>query len=205
MMNSSLRAAATWAALTALLAGCSGVDRQALKTAARDGGDFSFLSCDEIEAAEGSIGQRLNQIDVGAGEQGEARSLLEGNARDLAALKTRKGCSEVAQSVSEGAAESVKAPSPTTTTPMTTAANDQPTAREGRYLQVATVRGSAEIQRILAHYRQRGLTVRATPIVLAGRDYSRIVVGPILGRAELRRADDASAALGFDDSFFVNG
>lgn len=189
-----------------------------IRNASASGGDFTLLSCSQLATAEGSLRQRLSALDAGetlslnvvspTGQPAaERRMIVNSAAQEMAALRVRRNCAESAPIVT--AAEVLAQPEPVSEPAPVATAAAQPAAtsgalRHGRYLQVATFELTENRDAALTAFRQRGVNANSQPVMLAGRQHHRILVGPLNSREDIRQADAVSRSLGLRDAFFVN-
>lgn len=202
------------AALTLFAASACVPVQPEIRQASATGGDFALLNCGQLATAEGSLRQRLSTLDAGESlsldvvsptgqPAAERRMIVNSAAQEMAALRASRNCAESAPIVT--AAEVLAQPEPAETA--TAAAQPAATGGAllpGRYLQVATFELAENRDTALAAFRQRGVNANSLPVMLAGRQHHRILVGPLGGREDIRQADAVSRSLGLRDSFFVN-
>ena len=192
------------------LAGCLQVEPMIEQSASK--GDFSFLNCGQLAVAEGSIRQRLSTLGGNDAFFGvvtpsgvpvaQRRNLLEGAADDIREAGLRQECP--ASSTIVTASEVLT--SPEIAEPAADAAPSEagfPFA--GRMMQVGTFEIGQNRDRVLAHFRSRGLKAASAPTSLGGVPHSRVLVGPIRNADDIRAIDKAARELGLNDSFFADG
>ncbi|MEM7525700.1 MAG: hypothetical protein AAF360_18465, partial [Pseudomonadota bacterium] len=158
-------------------------------------GDFTVLSCDQLAVAEATARQQIAALDRADADLAR-RTLLAGAASDLLAARRDRGCDVVAPITLASTRHGDPAPA------AGEAADGPP--MEGRFLQVATFAIVDNREKTIARLRAAGLPVIWRPSILRPSEYSRVLVGPLRSREDVRIADAISAELGLLDGFFVN-
>lgn len=186
----------------AMLAGCLSTTPY-IEEASATGGDFSLLSCAQLNDAESTLSQQLAfasnpipPIFAATTASGEAlteqANLVEVTMVDLENKSRTSNCAASAPVVTSAQilAETEGMPDDTALNP-------------GQYLQVGTFVQEGNRNTTMQQYQAAGLPVVAEQVILGGRPYSRVLIGPLVNREMLRRADALATELGLQDSFFV--
>ena len=173
--------------------------------ASATGGDFSLLSCNQLSTAEGSVRQRISSLDPTSvyafgvvtpegAPVAEKRLILNSAANEFGEIRNRRNCENQGPVVT--ASEVLAQP------------EDQVAATDlqaGRYLQVATFEFPENRDAALGALRAKGVSANAQPVLLAGREHYRIIIGPLRSREDIEAADAAASSLGLTDGFFTDG
>ncbi len=162
--------------------------------ASNAGGDYAILNCEELRVAQLSIGQRLGNSSSYY-TTGEPTVLLQTQRDSISSIRTTRDCPggsiPTVVTPAQVVAEAEQAPQP------------EPNLTEGKFLQVATFREAANLNKMVANLTAEGFPVQVRPITLAGVVYNRVVVGPLTTISEVARIDAAILKLGLSDAFFL--
>jgi len=182
------------------LSGCLSSIPQ-VQRASSEGGDYTFLSCQQIEDARLSIEQRLQYLTEPAPDwfrplyvdasTPESAVLLRSTLGDLNRQTTARKCADSSISIPR---DDVLVNPPSKPLKQMLAS--------GLYLQVAIFAQPRDSVHTIRAFRQVGLGVTTEKLNLGGRVYARILVGPLVSRGAIRKADQVASSLGLSDSFF---
>lgn len=188
-------------------------------------GDYSLLNCAQLGNASEAIRQRLAGLESPSAALGaatpqgarlaEQKSLLISAAEDVLKSRRRLGCLAPAQTIAASAPleeepvaaapeRVAAAPKPAVSAPQRVAAAPAASSASGaRYLQVGMFADARNSERVVAHFRSRGLSAASMRSTEGGAVRNRVIVGPLQGRASIAAADRAARAIGVNDAFFV--
>ena len=184
------------------LAGCLSTTPN-VEEASATGGDFSLLTCEQLNEAESTLSQQFAfasnptppafAATTASGEAlREQISLVENTIIDLETKSRANNCASA---------------SPVVTSAQVLAETEEQAETmaltSGQYLQVGTFIREGNRDTTMQRYQAAGLPVIDETVVIGGRSYSRVLVGPLADRDMLRRADAIANELGLQDSFFV--
>ena len=178
------------AALLALAA-CS--DRQMqIYNASETGGDYAVLSCEELNVALLTIGQRLSGS-ASYASLGEPSGLRGSQGRQISDVRSARNCPGGETLVARKPVEVIEAAQP------------EKLLEEAAYIQIATFLVEPNRDATVEKLRAMGLPVIVRPILLAGSTFHRVIVGPLKTVEEVALVDRTAIQMGFDDAFFVKG